>query len=221
MSDPDRTIWCGNLSSEVDEDLLYELFLQAGPLEKVTMPQDSRTGEKRSYAFILFEHEQSVHYAIELLEGTELFDRRLRLQPKADNFQEKHRNVDEWLGWGHRYCERPPSLQAAPPPVQQPPHPGYQNNGLVAPVPAPDPSLALRQGFMSALSHAPNMLPAMSMLSTQHVDHVYQHRHVYRDTPYYHHHQRHESQHSYHHQYHNQQQHQYQYQGYTRDRCYR
>ena len=35
-----RTLWCGCLSEQVDDRLLYELFLNAGPLEKVTIPRD-------------------------------------------------------------------------------------------------------------------------------------------------------------------------------------
>ena len=35
-----RTLWCGGLSQQVDDRLLYELFLNAGPLEKVTIPRD-------------------------------------------------------------------------------------------------------------------------------------------------------------------------------------
>ena len=34
-----RTLWCGSLSEKVDDRLLYELFLNAGPLEKVTIPR--------------------------------------------------------------------------------------------------------------------------------------------------------------------------------------
>ena len=35
-----RTLWCGSLSDKVDDRILYELFLNAGPLEKVTIPRD-------------------------------------------------------------------------------------------------------------------------------------------------------------------------------------
>ena len=35
-----RTLWCGGVSEKVDEEILYELFLNAGPLERVTIPRD-------------------------------------------------------------------------------------------------------------------------------------------------------------------------------------
>uniref|UniRef100_A0A1B6DBJ6 RRM domain-containing protein n=2 Tax=Clastoptera arizonana TaxID=38151 RepID=A0A1B6DBJ6_9HEMI len=72
----DNTLWCGNLSNRVTEELLYELFLQAGPLEKVRLPMDA-AGYPRSYAFITFKHECSVQYATALFSKTKLFDRPL------------------------------------------------------------------------------------------------------------------------------------------------
>ena len=35
-----RTLWCGGVAEKVDEEILYELFLNAGPLERVTIPRD-------------------------------------------------------------------------------------------------------------------------------------------------------------------------------------
>ena len=73
-----RTLWCGNLSDKVTEDLLYELFLQAGPLESVyKVPQTT-------FAFVLFVHSVSVEYSIHLMEGVSLFGKLLKLQ---------HRNI--------------------------------------------------------------------------------------------------------------------------------
>ncbi|XP_069115016.1 RNA-binding protein 7-like [Argopecten irradians] len=82
MDEKDRTIWVGNLSEKVTEPLLYELFLQAGPLEKVKLAVD-KEGRPRSYAFVTFKHECSVPYTIELMNGIELFGSSLRLQTRT------------------------------------------------------------------------------------------------------------------------------------------
>ncbi|CAK1549438.1 unnamed protein product [Leptosia nina] len=80
MSEEDtKTIWCGNLSEQVNEELLYELFLQAGPLEKVRIPRD-RDGRQRNFAFITYRHEVSVPYALNLFSGTALYNRTLSIQ---------------------------------------------------------------------------------------------------------------------------------------------
>ena len=36
----DATLWCGNLDDRVDEELLWELMLQAGPVVSLHMPKD-------------------------------------------------------------------------------------------------------------------------------------------------------------------------------------
>ncbi|XP_013776412.1 RNA-binding protein 7-like [Limulus polyphemus] len=92
VKDDDRKVlWCGNLSEKVSEDMLYELFLQAGPLEGVTVPKD-REGKRRPYAFITFKHEESVPYTMALLDGIKLFGRQLRLQHRSgsDTKQNKY-----------------------------------------------------------------------------------------------------------------------------------
>ncbi|XP_052867491.1 RNA-binding protein 7 [Anopheles cruzii] len=85
MSDEDeRMLWCGNLHDKATEALLYELFLQAGPVEEVKIPRDSDR-RQRSYAFITYVHPCSVDYAINLFEGTALFQRKLTLHRKIRN----------------------------------------------------------------------------------------------------------------------------------------
>ncbi|XP_045469663.1 RNA-binding protein 7 [Harmonia axyridis] len=82
MDDDERTIWCGNLSDKVTEEILYELFLQAAPLQRVNIPQDKQ-GRKSNFGFIVFKHVPSVEYAVQLLNGTNLFDKPLNLKPRS------------------------------------------------------------------------------------------------------------------------------------------
>uniref|UniRef100_A0A1B6GDE7 RRM domain-containing protein n=1 Tax=Cuerna arida TaxID=1464854 RepID=A0A1B6GDE7_9HEMI len=77
-----RTIYCGNLSEEVTDEILYELFNQAGPVESVRRPKD-QNGRPKSFAFILYKHECSVPYAIELFGYTKLFNRNLNLNSRS------------------------------------------------------------------------------------------------------------------------------------------
>uniref|UniRef100_A0A182IQ61 Uncharacterized protein n=1 Tax=Anopheles atroparvus TaxID=41427 RepID=A0A182IQ61_ANOAO len=84
MSEDERTLWCGNLSEKVTEELLYELCLLAGPIENVTIPRDSDR-RQRSYAFVTYLHACSVEYAMKIFEGTTLFKRPLTLHRKNRN----------------------------------------------------------------------------------------------------------------------------------------
>jgi RNA recognition motif-containing protein len=38
--------------AQVDEELLFELFLNAGPLQRVTIPRDRETKKAKAFAFI-------------------------------------------------------------------------------------------------------------------------------------------------------------------------
>lgn len=84
--DDAKTVWCGNLSDQVTEELLFELFLQAAPLERVRIPTD-REGRKSNFAFITFKHEVSVNYAQQLLNGTRLYDKSINVKPRNNNSQ--------------------------------------------------------------------------------------------------------------------------------------
>ncbi|KAL0973301.1 hypothetical protein UPYG_G00201670 [Umbra pygmaea] len=52
----DRTLFVGNLDPNVTEELLFELFLQAGPLYKVKIPKDN-DGKQKGFGFVCFKHE--------------------------------------------------------------------------------------------------------------------------------------------------------------------
>ncbi|XP_062428962.1 splicing regulator RBM11 isoform X2 [Rhea pennata] len=75
----DRTLFVGNLESRVREEILYELFLQAGPLTKVTICKD-KEGKPKSFGFVCFKHTESVPYAIALLNGIRLYGRPIKVQ---------------------------------------------------------------------------------------------------------------------------------------------
>ncbi|XP_056622164.1 RNA-binding protein 7 [Triplophysa dalaica] len=75
----DRTLFVGNLDPKVTEELIFELFLQAGPLIKVKIPKDN-DGKSKQFAFVNFKHEVSVPYALNMMSGIRLFGRPLNIQ---------------------------------------------------------------------------------------------------------------------------------------------
>ncbi|XP_004440800.1 PREDICTED: splicing regulator RBM11 [Ceratotherium simum simum] len=79
QEEADRTVFVGNLEARVREEILYELFLQAGPLTKVTICKD-REGKPKSFGFVCFKHPESVSYAIALLNGIRLYGRPIYVQ---------------------------------------------------------------------------------------------------------------------------------------------
>uniref|UniRef100_A0A8C2M1K5 Splicing regulator RBM11 n=1 Tax=Cricetulus griseus TaxID=10029 RepID=A0A8C2M1K5_CRIGR len=84
QEEADRTVFVGNLEARVREEILYELFLQAGPLTKVTLCKD-RDGKPKSFGFVCFKHPESVSYAIALLNGIRLYGRPINVQYRFGN----------------------------------------------------------------------------------------------------------------------------------------
>ena len=76
------TIFVGNLDAKITEEILYELFLQAGPLKRVRIPIDYRTKKQSRFGFVTFKHVCSVEYAINLLNGITLFNSSLNISKK-------------------------------------------------------------------------------------------------------------------------------------------
>lgn len=75
MSLQDRTLVVKNFDPErTTSSLLKELFIQGGPIRNVVFKPD--------HAFVEFEDVESVGYTRALLEGVELFGRKLVVEPK-------------------------------------------------------------------------------------------------------------------------------------------
>ncbi|KAK5599492.1 hypothetical protein CRENBAI_020376 [Crenichthys baileyi] len=75
----DRTLFIRNLDTRVTEELLFELFLQAGPLVRTKIPKDL-DGKQKTFGFAVYKHEVSVPYAMHLLNGTSLYGKTIQVQ---------------------------------------------------------------------------------------------------------------------------------------------
>uniref|UniRef100_A0A8C1VS64 RNA binding motif protein 11 n=2 Tax=Cyprinus carpio TaxID=7962 RepID=A0A8C1VS64_CYPCA len=76
----DRTILVGNIHSCVTEEILFELFLQAGPVDEVRIFRDA---QQAPYGCVYYKHAEAVPYAVELLNGIWLYGQPIKLQRKT------------------------------------------------------------------------------------------------------------------------------------------
>jgi len=83
MIDERHTLYVGRVHPKVTEEILFELFLQAGPLRKVVLPKKER-GETahKGFAFVEFKHQESLDYAIAVLTGASLYGQQLVIKHK-------------------------------------------------------------------------------------------------------------------------------------------
>ncbi|XP_064327095.1 RNA-binding protein 7 [Phalacrocorax carbo] len=110
-AEADRTLFVGNLDPKVTEELIFELFHQAGPVIKVKIPKD-RDGRPKQFAFVNFKHEESVPYGLSLLNGIKLYGRPIKIQFRSGS---SHASQD-----GNPSCSPHGSANASPPGVPQP-----------------------------------------------------------------------------------------------------
>ncbi|KAL0211318.1 hypothetical protein P9112_009616 [Eukaryota sp. TZLM1-RC] len=75
----EATIYVGNLDPQADEPLLYELFLQVGPVVNVHMPKDPLTNAQQGFGFVEFRTEEDADYAIRVMNMIRLYGKPLRV----------------------------------------------------------------------------------------------------------------------------------------------
>lgn len=81
------SIYVGNLSYEVTQDELSEVFAEYGKVKRVQLPTDRETGRLRGFAFVEMETEAEEAAAIEALDGAEWMGRDLKVnkaKPRED-----------------------------------------------------------------------------------------------------------------------------------------
>jgi len=74
----------GNVPEGVSEELLWELFLQAGPVVSVFLPKDRVSGANQSFGFVEFKGEEDAAYACRVLNMVKLHGQALRVDVAAN-----------------------------------------------------------------------------------------------------------------------------------------
>lgn len=82
-SRPDRNVieenkvYIGNLSYEMDEVSLKEIFDEFGEVQEISLPVNRETGSIRGFGFITFEDKETADTAIQALQGKEILGRQV------------------------------------------------------------------------------------------------------------------------------------------------
>ena len=73
------SIYVGNLSYEVEQEDLNEVFTEYGTVKRVHIPTARDTGRVRGFAFVEMESEAEEDKAIKALDGAEWMERELKV----------------------------------------------------------------------------------------------------------------------------------------------
>lgn len=89
------SIYVGNLSYDVMQDNLSEIFAEYGTVKRVQLPTDRETGRVRGFAFVEMASEAEEEAAIEALNGAEWMGRDLTVN-KAKPREERSSSGGSW-----------------------------------------------------------------------------------------------------------------------------
>ncbi len=73
------SVYVGNLSYEVTQENLNEVFAEYGTVKRAQVPTDRETGRPRGFAFVEMATDAEETAAIEALDGAEWMGRALRV----------------------------------------------------------------------------------------------------------------------------------------------
>lgn len=76
---PHASLYVGNLDPQVTEPLLYELFIQVGPIKQLNLPKDRILRAHQGYGFVEYRTIEDAEYALNILRGVRLFGRTLKI----------------------------------------------------------------------------------------------------------------------------------------------
>lgn len=95
------SIYVGNLSYEVTQDDLSNVFSEFGTVKRVQLPTDRETGRPRGFGFVEMSSDAEEAAAIEALDGAEWMGRDLKVN-KAKPREERKPSNGSWGGGGNR-----------------------------------------------------------------------------------------------------------------------
>lgn len=92
------TVYVGNLDSAAHEALVYELFLQFGPVLNVYMPKDRVSGAHQGYGFVEFASERDAEYSMKVANMVKLFNKPLKVNKAASDRRETDVGANLFIG---------------------------------------------------------------------------------------------------------------------------
>lgn len=98
------SIFVGNLSYEITQEDLVDVFTEYGKVQRVHIPTDRETGKKRGFAFVEMETKAQESEAITALDGAQWMGRQLKVNQARE--REERGNNSFGGGGGGRGKQR-------------------------------------------------------------------------------------------------------------------
>jgi len=85
------SIFVGNLSYEISQEDLVDVFAEYGKVKRVHIPLDKETQRKRGFAFVEMESKAQETAAIEALDGADWMGRSIKVNQARDREERTER----------------------------------------------------------------------------------------------------------------------------------
>ena len=82
----------------MNEEIIWELFLQAGPIVNVHIPRDKVTNEHQSYGFVEFKAEEDADYSIKILHMIKLFNKPIKVNKASQDKRTQEVGANSFVG---------------------------------------------------------------------------------------------------------------------------
>jgi len=94
----EATIYVGNLDPKVDEELLWEMMVQAGPVANIHLPRDKITNTHQGYGFVEFKNEEDADYSIKIMNMQRLFGKPVRCNKSSQDKKTNEVGANLFIG---------------------------------------------------------------------------------------------------------------------------
>ena len=94
----EATLYVGNIDIKVTEEILWELFLQCGPVVSVQIPRDKITGDHNGYGFVEFKSEEDADYAIKIMHLVKLYGKPIKVNKASQDKRVQEVGANLFIG---------------------------------------------------------------------------------------------------------------------------
>lgn len=94
----EATCYLGNLEARVTDEIIWELFLQCGPIVNVHIPKDKITGEHQGFGFVEFRTEEDADYAIKIIHMIKLYGKPIKVNKASQDKRTQEVGANIFVG---------------------------------------------------------------------------------------------------------------------------
>ena len=94
----EATCYVGNLDLRISEEILWELFIQCGPVVNVHLPRDKITGEHQGFGFVEFRSEEDAEYSIKIMHMIKLYGKPIKVNKASQDKRTQEVGANIFVG---------------------------------------------------------------------------------------------------------------------------